>query len=78
LQWPTAHGAGYLLTLLAGKDTSLYFRTPGPGPDIPPDAGFDLWLVYPAWILGAILLYPICRWYAGVKARRRDWWLSYL
>ena len=19
-----------------------------------------------------------CRWFAGVKARRRDWWLSYL
>jgi hypothetical protein len=24
------------------------------------------------------LLYPFCRWVAGVKARRRDWWLSYL
>jgi hypothetical protein len=30
------------------------------------------------WILGLILLYPLCRWFAGVKARRRDWWLSYL
>jgi hypothetical protein len=23
-------------------------------------------------------LYPACRWFAGVKRRRRDWWLSYL
>ena len=23
-------------------------------------------------------LYPLCRWFAGVKARRRDWWLGYL
>jgi uncharacterized membrane protein len=27
---------------------------------------------------GLLLLYPLCRWFAGVKRRRRDWWLSYL
>jgi hypothetical protein len=35
-------------------------------------------VVYAMWIVGLILLYPLCRWFAGVKARRRDWWLSYL
>jgi hypothetical protein len=25
-----------------------------------------------------LVLYPLCRWVADVKARRRDWWLSYL
>jgi hypothetical protein len=35
-------------------------------------------MVYALWILGAALLYPLCHWYAGVKARRQDWWLSYL
>jgi hypothetical protein len=25
-----------------------------------------------------LALYPLCAWVAGVKARRRDWWLSYL
>jgi len=26
-----------------------------------------------------LLLYPACRWFAGVKERRRDlWWLGYL
>jgi hypothetical protein len=35
-------------------------------------------IVYAMWILGLILLYPLCRWFAGVKARRRDWWLSYI
>ena len=78
LQWPTAHGAGFLISLAAGKDTSFYFQEPGPGQNVPPDAGFDLWVVYVAWIVGVIVLYPICRWYAGVKARRTDWWLSYL
>jgi hypothetical protein len=40
--------------------------------------GFDLWVVYAAWIVAIAALYPICRWFAGLKARRRDAWLSYL
>ena len=34
--------------------------------------------VYAIWLLVVAALYPLCRWVAGVKARRRDWWLSYL
>jgi len=30
------------------------------------------------WAAVVLSLYPLCRWFAGVKARRRDWWLSYL
>jgi hypothetical protein len=44
----------------------------------PPGMGFNLAVVYACWIIGIILLYPLCKWFAGVKARRRDWWLSYL
>jgi uncharacterized membrane protein len=40
--------------------------------------GFSLPWVYAAWILVLALLYPLCRWFAALKARRRDWWLSYL
>lgn len=71
-QWIWAHSIGYLLTVAAGKDASYFFQLPGPGIQIPPDAGFDLWLVYVAWIAGAAAIYPLCRWYAGLKARRRD------
>ncbi|HMG22105.1 MAG TPA: hypothetical protein VK607_12330 [Kofleriaceae bacterium] len=39
---------------------------------------FDLWVVYVLWAILIAALYPLCRWFAGVKARRRDWWLSYL
>jgi hypothetical protein len=46
--------------------------------DSPPNVGGPLWVVYACWIVSVIALYPICRWFAGVKARRRDWWLSYL
>jgi uncharacterized membrane protein len=40
--------------------------------------GFSLAEVYIAWIVVLALLYPLCRWWATVKATRRDWWLSYL
>jgi hypothetical protein len=35
-------------------------------------------LIYLIWISVVILLYPLCRWYANLKQRRQDWWLSYL
>lgn len=34
--------------------------------------------VYFVWLLVLVLLYPICRWFAGVKERGRGWWWSYL
>ena len=42
--------------------------------------GFGLGLlgVYVAWLLVIVLLYPMCRWVTALKARRADWWLSYL
>ena len=44
----------------------------------PPDFGYPLWVVYLVWIFIVVAIYPLCRWFAGVKARRREWWLSYL
>jgi uncharacterized membrane protein len=50
----------------------------GPQKLFPPNFGYSLWIVYALWALTLILLYPLCRWFAQVKAKRRDWWLSYL
>lgn len=44
----------------------------------PPDLGYSLPWVYVAWIAVVVALYPAARWLAGLKARRRDWWLAYL
>lgn len=44
----------------------------------PPDYGWDLWVVYAVWGVVMVTLYPVCLWLARLKARRRDWWLSYL
>jgi hypothetical protein len=40
--------------------------------------GFSLPVVYLACVLVVATLYPACRWFAAVKRRRSDWWLSYL
>jgi uncharacterized membrane protein len=40
--------------------------------------GIGLPGVYLAWAIVVILLYLPCRWFADLKSRRRDWWLSYL
>ncbi len=44
----------------------------------PPDYGVSLTGVYLVWLLVLVLLYPLCRWMADIKSRRKDWWLSYL
>lgn len=45
---------------------------------LPEGFGFGLGVIYPVWIGVVLLLYIPCRWFAGVKARRRNAWLSYL
>ncbi len=44
----------------------------------PEGYGFGLVGVYLVWAVVMLMLYPFCRAVAGVKARRRDWWLSYV
>ena len=44
----------------------------------PDNWGYNLPFVYLMWITAVIILYFPCRWYEGVKQRRKDWWLSYL
>ncbi|HEU4697908.1 MAG TPA: heparan-alpha-glucosaminide N-acetyltransferase domain-containing protein [Gemmatimonadales bacterium] len=77
VQWLPAHGLALLLARLAGKPAAHLFGMPGATPPAP-GAGFGLATTYGVWLLGLALCYPLCRWYAGVKQRRTDWWLSYL
>jgi hypothetical protein len=44
----------------------------------PKGYGAGLAGTYAVWILVIGMLYPLCRWVAAVKDRRRDWWLSFL
>jgi uncharacterized membrane protein len=44
----------------------------------PPGYGLSLPGNYAVWLLVVVSLYPLCRWFAALKHRRRDWWWSYL
>lgn len=79
LQWLTSHTIAIVLHAAFGKPVRWLFQTPVDWFTNPPVGnGFNLYVVYLSWITGVLLLYPLCKWFAGVKARRRDWWLSYL
>ena len=43
-----------------------------------PAIGLSLPGIYFVWLLVLVLLYPVCRWFAGLKERGRGWWWSYL
>jgi uncharacterized membrane protein len=47
-------------------------------PQVFAGTSFPLAAVYSAWLGVLAILYPLCRWWSGVKRRRREWWLSYL
>ncbi len=64
-----------------GRTPFLLMAPPSMGGDpklFPPNYGYPLWAVYVVWIVVLLLLYPLCRWFARLKQRRHDWWLSYL
>lgn len=44
----------------------------------PKGFGVGLGGVYLMWILVLAILHPLCRWVTALKARRSDWWLSYV
>jgi uncharacterized membrane protein len=46
--------------------------------ETPAGYGYNLPFVYLMWITAVALLYFPCRWFAEMKRRRHEWWLSYL
>jgi uncharacterized membrane protein len=78
LQWPVAHTISLVLHLAFGKPTQWLFQSPIEWTGATPNMGFNLAVVYLCWIGGVLLLYPLCKWFAALKQRRKDWWLSYL
>ena len=45
---------------------------------LPPGYGVGLAAVWGVTLALLAALYPLCRWYAGIKRRGRGWWWSYL
>ena len=76
------HGIAILLNYFRyGWTSFLLIPAPSLGGEaklFPGNYGISLRATYVVWIAVVALMYPMCRWFAGLKERRRDWWLSYL
>ncbi len=72
------HLGALLLTAAEGKNWHFWLQPAAVFTDHLAGWGFNLPGVYLAWFILVTLLYFPCKWFAAVKARRRDWWLSYL
>jgi uncharacterized membrane protein len=44
----------------------------------PPGWPAPLPVVYAVWALVVLSLWPLCRWYAALRERRRGWWTGYV
>jgi uncharacterized membrane protein len=77
-QWVLTHIAAIVVNIIAGTSFAYLLVMPPAFFNPPPGTGFRLWVVYLCWVVIIAIEYPLCRWFAGVKQRRRDWWLSYL
>jgi len=62
---------GHVYWMFESPDPSNFPITP------PPGWGYSLPVVYFVWAIVVVTLYPLCRWFAGVRQRRTDAWLSY-
>ncbi len=74
---PLIHLAAVIAAVLTGHDPSFLFASNLFAADRG-TYGFSLWVVYGIWVGIVLVLYYPCRWFADVKRRRRDVWLSYL
>ena len=70
------HVLALVMILATYTDLSWVFAD-GP-PRKPADYGLSLPAIYAVWLAAVALLWPLCRWFAALKARRQDAWLSYL
>jgi len=75
--------AAVMAWLRYGEASLAFLFTPlpsmgGPRELYPAGFGYPLWLVYLVWIAVVLALYPLCRRFGEMKARRTGWWVSYV
>jgi len=82
LHIPLIHAFAIALTWLRYGGASFLFLPPptlGTPRDLfPADYGWSLGMVCVLTAAVVLALYPLCLWFSRLRARRREWWLSYL
>jgi uncharacterized membrane protein len=75
VHWYLMHTLCVLLGVIQGLPAAALRDVPG---TFPAEYGLPLWGVYLVWAGVVAALYPWVRFVAGVKARSKSWWLSYV
>lgn len=80
LHIPLIHALAILVSSVRFGYVNAWLFTNHPMGNPRPPAGYmwSLWLLYLVWAAAILMLYFPCRWFANLKSRRKDWWLSYL
>jgi hypothetical protein len=80
LHIPAIHAAALVVSLVREGRINpwLFGNHPMMPPPVPDGYRWTLPLLYLVFVIVVAMLYVPCRWFADVKARRRDGWLQYL
>lgn len=80
LHIPLIHALALLVSKIRTGSVNpwLFANHPMGNPEPPDGYVWPLPLLYGIWAIAILLLYPACRWFGDLKARRDDWWLKYL
>ena len=82
LHIPLVHALALALTWWRYGSSPFLFLPPPtlgtPRSEFPADYGWSLGTVYGVTAAALVVLYPVCLWFARLKRRHRDGWLSYL
>jgi len=80
LHIPLIHALALVVSTIRIGAVSPWLFTNHPMGSPPPPEGYawSLPLLYLVWTVALGLLFFASRWFAGLKTRRKDWWLRYL
>lgn len=80
LHIPLIHVLAIVVSRIRMGEVSGWLFASHPMAPPPPPEGYtwSLPLLYLVWAIAVVMLYGACRWYAGLKARRRDWWMKFV
>jgi uncharacterized membrane protein len=78
LNFPVALLLGITVAAMTGQDFHHFLAPLGPFEPAPAGFGHGLAITYLAWLIGLLILYPLCLWFSRIKARNKAAWLSYL
>lgn len=80
LHIPIIHALAVIVSLIRQGSVApwLFGNHPMQPPAQPPGYMWSLGLLYLVFAVAIAILYPLCVWYGGVKARRKNSWLQYI